>query len=601
MRSFIKHMKMRTKLMLLIILVSGFSLGIITILLYRRTERTIKKQALSSFEENVQKTCAILDSKLEVIKEATEKLNLDTRIYDIFENMDQNDELELYRASKEIAAILRDAIPWYSNMYSAHLVTSYYRFGEDDKNYYPDFTNSEIAKSAYEADGRIVWIPTYSYTKMYGITNLTDEQIPYGNLFSVARWMNLSDVTSGKVKRLRDVTENPVMVVNFKPEYLKEILVKYGTNDSLEDMEYLIVTEQGDVVYSTDQVYGISSPYGAEWLSRLEPGSTYGGFQSSENGQEYILSYSRSEITGWLVIMKIPVESLIGDLRGQYISYILAAYILLMIAAVTFAWVTSNYITGHFYRVVGMIERTGDGDFEQRILYDEKDEFAFFYEKLSQMNQDIRRLIHENYEVKLMQQETEIRALNTQLNPHFIYNTLNVINWTCLDGNMEDTSRMLVNLSRMLQYTTYHKNALELLRDDLEWLRQYLFIMQMRFEQKFEVMIDIPEELMEIWVPKLFLQPFVENAIVHGFEHIREKGVLEIHTECEEDAVLFYVEDNGCGMTQEKIKQVMADGDHSIGVANVHKRMQILYGNEYGVEIYSQAGEGTSVMLRIPR
>lgn len=535
MKKLIRHMKMRTRLMLLIILVSGLSLGSITVLLYGRTERTIKKQAMSSFGENVQKTCAILDSKLEVIKEATEKLNLDTRIYDIFEKLNREDELELYRASKEIAVILRDAIPWYSNMYSAHLVTSYYRFGEEDKNYYPNFTESEIAQKAYEAEGRIVWIPTYSYTNMYGIENLTDQQLSYGNVFSVARWMNLSDVTSGKVKHLRDIMENPVMVVNFKPEYLEEILVRSGINISLEDMDYLIAADQGMVVYSTDSSYGINSPYDAEWLLNLEDDSDYGGFQIRESGQEYILSYSRSEITGWLVIMKIPVKSLIGDLRGQYISYILAAYFLLMIVAATFAWLTSKYITGHFYRVVGMIERIGDGDFEQRIRYDEKDEFAFFYEKLNQMNQDIQRLIHENYEVKLMQKETEIRALNTQLNPHFIYNTLNVINWTCLEGNMDDTSRMLVNLSRMLQYTAYHKNVMELLCDDLEWLRQYLFIMQVRFEQKFEVNVDIPEKLMEIKVPKLFLQPFVENAIVHGFEYIGENGLLEIYTEIEEE------------------------------------------------------------------
>lgn len=100
---------------------------------------------------------------------------------------------------------------------------------------------------------------------------------------------------------------------------------------------------------------------------------------------------------------------------------------------------------------------------------------------------------------------------------------------------MDDTSRMLVNLSRMLQYTAYHKNVMELLCDDLEWLRQYLFIMQVRFEQKFEVNVDIPEKLMEIKVPKLFLQPFVENAIVHGFEYIGENGLLEIYTEIEEE------------------------------------------------------------------
>lgn len=586
--------------MLMTIFTIGVILGISMVLTYRNTEKTIENQAMYSFEENVQKTCAILDCRLEVIKEATEKLNLETRLYEIFKNLDETDSLDLLRASREVAAILRDYIPWYSEIYSVHLLTPYYRFGNEDENYYPDFENSEIAKKAYEADGKSVWFPTYSYTQMYHITNLEDNQIPYGKLFTVARRMNLSDVTSGKVQRLSDYRENPVLVINFKPDYMEDVLVRYGTNDSLKDTEYYVVDHQGSVVYSTDNDYPAGGKYEAAWLRDVGADSPMDGFFVRENGKKYLLSYSRSTITDWLVVMKIPVSSLIGGLQKQYIHYMILALLGMMIVSVFVAWVNSSAVNRQFYRVISTIDRIGKGNFAQKIEYEESDEFAFFYKRLEQMSNDIGNLIHENYEVKLMQKDAEIKALNAQLNPHFIYNTLNVINWTCLEGNLEATSQMLVNLSRMLQYTSYHVGLYELLQDDIAWLKRYLYIMQIRFADQFDVILDIPEDLMQLRVPKLFLQPFVENVLVHGFKELKEKGLLEIHAERDGEDVIFYVEDNGCGMSQEQIDRIMKGNPDSVGIANVNQRIKILYGQEYGAEYHAQMGEGTCVMIRIP-
>lgn len=594
-------MSIRIKMMLSIFLSIGLLLGTITVLIYSNTKRTIENQALYSFEENVQKTCAILDTKLSVIKEATEKLNIESRLYDLFSDLDSSDPLELLHASQEVADILRDYIPWYSDIYSAHLLTSYYRFGSESENFYPNFMESIIARKTYEAEGKCVWFPTYSYTKMYGITNLEDSQIPYGNLFTVARLMNLSDVSSGKVIRLGSYGENPVLVINFQPDYLEDVLVKDSTNDSLEDTEYYVISRQGDIIYSTDQKEQTGGSYQGKWLNSLDEDSSFDGFFIQEKGQKYLLSYCRSAITDWLVVMKIPVSSLTGQLQRQYVQYMIFAFLIMMLVSALMAWFSSFMVNKQFYRVIKTIDRIGSGNFTQKIEYDDDDEFAFFYRKLEEMSAAIASLIHENYEVKLIQKDTEIKALNAQLNPHFIYNTLNVINWTCLEGNQEATSQMLVNLSKMLRYTSYHSGMYELLKNDIQWLEQYLYIMQFRFAGKFDVILDIPENLMNLKVPKLFLQPFVENAVVHGFQEVLEQGILEIHGEEEESSVAFYVEDNGCGMTQEKIKEIMEGNPDSIGIANVNQRIKILYGSQYGVECHSQVGEGTCVIIRIPK
>ena len=300
-----KRISIRAKMTLSVFLAISLLLGTITVLMYENTKRTIEEQALHSFEENVQKTSAILDTRLSVIKEATEKLNLESRLYDLFLNLDSSDSLELLRASKEVTSILRDYIPWYSDIYSAHLVTSYYRFGSDTENYYPDFMNSRIAREAWAAQGKCVWFPTYSYTQMYGITNLEDSQIPYGSLFSVARLLNLSDASSGRVVRLSSYTENPVLVVNFQPDYLEDVLVKYSTNDSLEDTEYY-------VIQPTRRNCLQHRPVGADWRHLSGPVAGFSGkgkllrrILYSENGEKYLLSYCASSITDWLTVMKI--------------------------------------------------------------------------------------------------------------------------------------------------------------------------------------------------------------------------------------------------------------------------------------------------------
>ena len=209
----------------------------------------------------------------------------------------------------------------------------------------------------------------------------------------------------------------------------------------------------------------------------------------------------------------------------------LLAFLIMLLVSALMAWFCSSVVNRQFYKVISTIDQIGSGHFNQKIEYSPEDEFAFFYKKLEEMGAAIASLIHENYEVKLMQKDAEIKALNAQLNPHFIYNTLNVINWTCLEGKQEATSQMLVNLSKMLRYTSYHSGMYEYLKNDIQWLKQYLYIMRIRFSDKFDVMLDIPDALMELKVPKLFLQPFVENSIVHGFQNVSEDGMLEIHAE----------------------------------------------------------------------
>lgn len=252
------------------------------------------------------------------------------------------------------------------------------------------------------------------------------------------------------------------------------------------------------------------------------------------------------------------------------------------------------------------IRRVGAGDFDVELAVDGGDEFGHILGRFNSMNRKIKALIDENYIARLREKETEIFALNVQLNPHFLYNTLNTIHWMSLASEHDKVSRMLVALSRMLHYTTDNRQDSTPFRDDLAWLQDYLQIMKQRYGDRFEVDIEIDPDLLDAKVPKLFLQPIVENSVLHGFQEIEEGGLITIYGRREGMQALFCVEDNGYGIPPEKMLSLNAHDETrgsdamSIGLRNVAKRIRLLYGDDYGLAIESEEGMGTRVTVLIP-
>lgn len=597
------YWKLRTQLTVLFLTLTIVPLIIFGILIYHNSVKTVTEQAKGYFIQSVEKSSVLLDKELEYVDEFAQKLNVDPNLYQIFKNLDTKDEVALMTANSRITAILNTYKPWGSNIYSVHLVTSYFRFGEGDKNFFPkgSFMNSQVEKEARAAGGSVRWIPTYSYTEMFGIKNLKDDQVEYGSLFTAVCQMNFSDVSSGRVERLGGGVEKPILMVNYTEEFLMSLIQRYGEKDIVNEADYLVIDREGDVICSSDPDYDSHHNYQADWLKTLKKGKN-SGYTMEKNGRErYLVTYAQSEVTDWLVVARVPVLLLIKDVERNIRSYIFAILVILLLLSAGSSYMISRYINGKIYGTIRMIDQVGTGQFGSLIAYDKRDEFSFFYERLNEMSCNIKELIHENYEVKLQQKDFEIMILNIQLNPHFLYNTLNIINWICLAGDKDKASRMIVDLSRMLQYTSQSTRQLVYLKDDLDWLKRYIHIMQMRYDNQFEVIFGIPEELMKKEVPKLFLQPLVENSIVHGFKNLEEKGILEISAEIKGENICFTVEDNGAGMTQKRVGEVMGFTGTSIGVANTDRRIKILYGEKYGIILHSQLGEGTAAVVTIPK
>lgn len=593
-----KYARFRTWLIVFFLMFSIIPLGALGIIVFQLAKAELTKQAQEHFWQNAKNTSALLDNELDYIEEFSLKMNADSRLYDIFRELDTKNGIQLEEASRQITRILLNYLPWNNSVYSTHLVTSYYRFGEEEKNFYPknSFVESKMLKQAREADGKLVWIPTYNYMEMFRISGINENNLEYKRLFSAVRKLNPSHIASGRILHLDSDVERPYLVINFTEENLRNMLREYVRKEN--EAEYYVVTEQGEMVCSSGAEAG-GEPAGIT-VKDIGIDKESDCIRRKIKGEDYIIAYARSEVTGWYVVASLPVKILTEKIADNLMRVILALILLMTVLSIGISFFISKKLDKKIYKPLNMIESVGAGNFNTVIHYHPMDEFAFFYQKLNEMNQNLKNLVHENFEVKLRKRDTEIMALNIQMNPHFLYNSLNIINWACLRGDNEKASGMLLDLSRMLRYTSRSRELMVILQEDLDWLKRYLGIMEKRYEKRFKALISIPEVLEKLQVPKLFLQPFVENAIIHAFEEYQEDGEIRISAEEENEDIVFCVEDNGCGIPQGKISEIFSGKNNSIGIQNTDKRLRMIYGEKYGVSISSQVGEGTTVFIRVP-
>ena len=204
------------------------------------------------------------------------------------------------------------------------------------------------------------------------------------------------------------------------------------------------------------------------------------------------------------------------------------------------------------------------------------------------------------------QKNAEIAALEAQINPHFLYNTLDTISWMAIDRDEYEISNMIATLARILRYGISDSNGIVKIKDEIDWLKQYIFLQQTKLKNSFECHINVEPELMEIPIHKLLLQPFIENAILHGFEGVDRAHRLQMDMKREGEFIKIEIEDNGCGISDEIVQEMnqgifrKTEDKNHIGMENAITRLYMYYGEKTKVTIGSRPGEGTLIRIWIP-
>ncbi|WP_374121428.1 sensor histidine kinase [Paenibacillus sp. LHD-117] len=314
------------------------------------------------------------------------------------------------------------------------------------------------------------------------------------------------------------------------------------------------------------------------------------------------------EKTNWSIINVVDKKYLFNDIYLlQRITVIFGA------VAILFSIIFIIYISGSFAKSIGKIlaamKTVQEGELSIQVELEEQDEISIIALRFNKMMNRISLLLEEVKNVTFKQKEAEIRALEAQINPHFLYNTLDSINWMAIEKEEYDISKMLKSLAQILRYSISKSNKVVTIREELEWMKQYIYLQQNRFNYSFECNISVDEEVLSCEIYKLLFQPFIENTLIHGFEGYTSGGVINIIISSYKNKyIIIQVEDNGKGIDEQTLAAICNNRtinvDYQgtgIGIRNVFERLRMYYGEEASWQISSILKEGTWIKLTLPK
>lgn len=335
--------------------------------------------------------------------------------------------------------------------------------------------------------------------------------------------------------------------------------------------------------------------------------ATEGEFEYQMQKKKYQVVYRVSDTTKWKVIGIIPLREISADLLPIQKQMIKTLMIGIFISSIL-SFLLSYVIVRPIRATVLAMHRFSEGDFEVRLSEERKDEFGEMNRVFNETTRKIEELMHEVTNSKLLNKEMEFKALQAQINPHFLYNTLDSIIWMAEAGQNDDVVLMTSALAKLLRQSISNDKEQVRVEEEINYVQSYLTIQKMRYKDKLEYTIDVDPEICGVSIIKFAIQPLVENAIYHGLKYKDTKGKISIHGYVRGKKGYITITDDGVGMDEETLKYIFDEKQkkekkpksNGVGVPNVQKRLQLYYGPEYGISYISRQGEGTVATVTIP-
>lgn len=413
---------------------------------------------------------------------------------------------------------------------------------------------------------------------------------------------NINDAdTIQMIKMVKDLqTYKPIGYIRFglKRNYIEKMAknINFGSDGSV------VIFDE-----NLNKISGIAHDSALSKLLKEKP--SIGNFSYSEGKNEYTAVHIHSDSTGWTTVGVIPLRYINKDLAGiQYLTVIII--VLTIIIGVTVSVIIAQSLILPLENTVNALEKFSRGDFAVRLKENRCDEIGKLNRIFNKAIKEINELMQKVTQSEILNKEMEFKTLQSQMNPHFLYNTLDTINWLAFKEKQTEICNLVAAISSLIRASISNKKSIITIEQELDYVKNYIYIQHIRYKDRFDIIYDIDESLLKQAVPKLIIQPIVENAIIHGIENSKNKNLLYISVKRENECIIIIVKDTGIGMTDEKVSELLkeplnAEGDEqkahtNLGLYAVHKRIQLMYGDLYGLTVQSQAGEGTTVTLHIP-
>lgn len=433
-----------------------------------------------------------------------------------------------------------------------------------------------------------------------------------------ARIMQLSKEAEGDISWIFPDEQDSALILsreirsfrntNFDLQYLGTIVARIDIQELVR--KFALEKGEGNLIILADSeiVFPENTLFTPDQLTSSLVGKT-GYFTKSFDGLSYFISYSRSSQTGWTYVNITEYNKIFQHIlfiRELVIWVFLIIFIIVILLGIRF----SRSLTRPIEDLMGRMKMAEKGNFAEANLAipDHQpvamDEIGLLHRTFRLMVERINSLITENYSNRLLLKETEFKALQAQINPHFLYNTLESINWMARVNKQTQISQMVESLGFLLRHSIDLKEPILSLSEELDIVRSYITIQKYRFEDRLLFKLDVAERYLTRKIPKLSIQPLLENAIQYALEPSIGACTISVQTRETSDGFFLIIEDNGPGMATDTLDQLrngnLRTNGKGIGLLNIDERITIAFGEPYGLRIDSKLGHGTRIIIALP-
>ena len=396
-------------------------------------------------------------------------------------------------------------------------------------------------------------------------------------------------------------------LLNVYPQGKTESILSLEIESNLLN-EFVKTQNKTDTIFLTDSsgmILAASRPERVgknivQWMPDWKPADKI-QTEFTDEGADKIGISTESSFETYIVMISDKEATLknMKTVSGQMMFLIFLSAAVVMILILLY----SKWLSDRVSKVMYAARKLGDGEFDYVLEDMGKDEIGQIGDAFNVLNVKIQRLIRENYEKKIKLQSEELNLMQEQINPHFLYNALSVISAMALRERGMQTVKSVKYLADFYRISLNKGKQILSIQEEMELLKNYMKIQKLRFGSSIQVEYDIKKELLTLKTIKLLLQPLVENSIHHGRKSDEEVLMIRVRVQLDGEHVCFSVEDNGVGIEQDKLEKLRSQlekFEEGYGLKNVHNRVRLTYGEEYGVKIESVFGKGTRVLVYIP-
>lgn len=558
-----KGMRLKSKLAMVYILAGFLPIVVILFVNYFQMRSVFKNQEKNTLYSFIKRSVLDLDDEFKKYAELAKLITNDENVNDILSTIYLDDNRINEKFDQSVAPSL-DTFIYFHNEVSK--ITIYTDRIVDYKNKY--LAPIEELKKAD-------WYESIADSRNNNWIAGTDEK------------------TIVLVRKMQSLEENGIN--GYFYEKINYDNVFEDLSENISDNYGICVSDRlGQNIYSYDTFTDKNKEYN---LSLPEITKKY-----SDMNKDYFIVKKTIPETGWNVWLYKP-EKLMGTSIRQINIITFGGTLVCLVATFMCIRFTAIFVTTRIGKLQKAVARVEKEDFSYTLNTASQDEIGELITSFSKMERKLNYLINEVYKSRIKEKEYEMKALQAQINPHFLYNTLSLINWKAIEAGKRDISKITLALSAFYRTSLNKGNNITHISGEIENMRSYLSIQLMLHDDGFDVTEDIDDSVLEYTCPNLILQPLIENAIDHGIDVMPgdRRGTISVICKDMDTYIQFVIKDNGIGMTKEQTVKILTKDSKGYGVRNVNERLKLCYGEEYPMIIKSKENTGTEVIITIPK